>query len=397
MRTRLTQKFVDQVAGDGLDRIIFDSALPGFGFRIKESGRKSYLIQYRNRGRSRRFTIGSCATLRLEQARAEARKRLVEVHEGKDPADQKKLSFSDPTVAELAERYILVHAIPKKKPSSVRTDRGHIRLHILPAFGSKRVADIARADVAELHYRMRNRPGAANRAVALLSKMFNLAEKWGLRTDGSNPCRHVERYPERKLNRFLSPEELTRLGAALDESERRKTEMPSAVAAIRLLILTGARLGEILGLQWDYIRFDQSLALLPDSKTGPCALYFNPQALQLLEGLKEESSSEWVIEGNVPGNPLVNLRKPWHRIRKRASLDDVRLHDLRHTFASFAVAGGMSLPMIGKLLNHTQPVTTQRYAHLAPDPVRQANAELGALLANMMNPSGDRSSTQYDE
>ncbi|MEQ8246194.1 MAG: site-specific integrase [Alphaproteobacteria bacterium] len=385
MRVKLSQRFVDSLDGRNGDRVYFDVAIPGFGVRTKSTGKKAYIIQYRNRGRSRRFTLGSCATLRLEQARASARKHLVEVYDGKDPADQKKLALQDPTVSELAKRYIEAHAIPKKKPSSVRTDRGHIRNHIVPAFGSMKVVDVSRTDIAELHYRLRNTPGAANRAVALLSKMFNLAEKWGLRPDGSNPCRHIERYPERKLNRFLSPEEMARLGNELSLAEQRQTEMPSAVAAIRLLLLTGARLGEILGLRWDYIRFDQSLALLPDSKTGPRPLYFNLAAVRLLRDLKERSMCDWVVEGEVPGAPLVNLRKPWHRIRKRANLEDVRLHDLRHTFASFAAAGGMSLPMIGKLLNHTQPVTTQRYSHLAHDPVRQANELLGTQLRQLLD------------
>jgi integrase len=234
---------------------------------------------------------------------------------------------------------------------------------------------------------MRSTPGAANRVLALLSKMFNLAERWGLRPDHTNPCRHVERYVERKMERFLSPEELARLGAALAAAERGETEMPSAIAAVRLLAFTGARAGEVLGLRWEHVDLQSGCLRLPMSKTGRKVIHLNEPAIGVLAELAErKTDNPWVIEGAKPGSPLVNIRKPWHRLREAAGLPDVRLHDLRHSFASVAVAGGLSLPVIGALLGHSQPATTARYAHLAADPLRAAAEAVGTRLGAAMMP-----------
>ena len=287
-------------------------------------------------------------------------------------------------MADLAERYMAEHARPKKRPSSARTDASNLRIHVLPALGRKRVAVVTRADIADLHHAMRETPGAANRTLALVSKMMNLAEKWGLRPDASNPCRHVERYRERKMERFLATEELARLGTVLSEAERTATELPSVIAAIRLLIFTGARLGEILNLQWRDVDIKRACLRLPESKTGAKVIHLNAPALEVLNGLERSEHNPWVIAGREPEKPLVNLRKPWHRIRKAAEIEDMRLHDLRHSFASVGVAGGLSLPMIGALLGHAQPATTVRYAHLAADPLKQAVDLIGERIAAAM-------------
>jgi integrase len=219
---------------------------------------------------------------------------------------------------------------------------------------------------------MRGTPGAANRTLALLSKLFNLAEKWGLRPDGSNPCRHVEKYRERKIERFLSSEELARLGAALREAERTQIELPSVIAAIRLLLLTGCRLSEILTLRWQDVDIDHQVLRLPESKTGKKVVYLASPALEVFAKAERVDGNPHVIVGKRPRAHLVNLQKPWRRIRAMAGLRDVRIHDLRHSFASMAAAGGLSLPLIGALLGHSQPQTTQRYAHLTADPIRRA-------------------------
>lgn len=238
---------------------------------------------------------------------------------------------------------------------------------------------------------MRTTPGAANRTLALLSKMFNLAEKWGLRPDGSNPCRHVERYRERKLERFLSNAELARLGAVLNEAERTRTESPSAIAAVRLLLFTGCRLSEILTLCWQHVDLEQGVLRLPESKTGAKVVYLPPAALEVLQGIDRVEGNSYVVVGAKPGAHLVNLTKPWHRIRAKAGLDDVRIHDLRHSFASMAAAGGLSLPIIGALLGHTQAATTQRYAHLAANPLKQASELTGKRIADALNTSRQKS------
>ncbi len=231
---------------------------------------------------------------------------------------------------------------------------------------------------------MRGIPGGANRTLALLSKMFNLAELWGLRPDGTNPCRHVERYRERKIQRFLSDEELARLGNALERAERDDLASCSAIAAIRLLIYTGCRSSEILGLRWEHIDQQRNLLRLPDSKTGARIVPLNAPALAVLSQL-ERNGFPWVLPGRRPRSHLVNLSKPWDSIRKLARLHGLRLHDLRHSFASVGASSGLGLPMIGKLLGHTQAATTQRYAHLADGPLRKASEAIAAHLENAMN------------
>jgi integrase len=210
--------------------------------------------------------------------------------------------------------------------------------------------------------------------------MFSLAEKWGERPDGSNPCRHVEKYAEHKRERMLSADELGGLANALKAPGR----SPYIVAAIKLLVFTGARLSEILNLEWDWIDFERGEARLPDSKTGAKTLHFPAPALAVLADLPRVEGNPYVIVGNVPGARLINLEKPWRAIRKTAGLDDVRLHDLRHAFASVAASSGMGLPIIGKILGHTQAATTHRYAHLASDPVNAAAAAVANKIADAM-------------
>ena len=382
--TKLTNRTVAATRPRDRDVFVWDDELPGFGLRVKPSGVKSYVIQYRNRHNdSRRITIGRHGVIGPEKARRKAKKMLADVQDGADPATERKDDREAPTVAELAEKYLREHAAPHKKPRSVEEDQRLLRLHVLPALGRKKVAGITRADITGLHHAMRDTPGAANRTLALLSKMMNLAEKWGLRLDGSNPCRHVDKYPERKMERFLSVDELGSLGAVLAEAERTATELPSVIPAVRLLMFTGARLGEILNLEWSHVDFEWSCLRLPDSKTGAKVIHLNAPALEVLNGI-ERDGSPWVIAGRDPDKPLVNLRKPWHRIRAKAGLEGVRLHDIRHSFASIGAAGGLSLPIIGALLGHTQAATTMRYAHLAADPLKQAADMIGKRIAAAM-------------
>lgn len=384
--TKLTNRTVASTRPRDCDVFVWDDELPGFGLRVKPSGVKSYIIQYRNQDHhSRRRTIGRHGIIGPEQARRKAKRMLADVQDGADPAAEWKEARAASTVADFSERYIAEHAEVKKRPRSVESDKTLLRLHINPTLGRKKLASIVRADVAALHQSMHDRPGAANRTLALISKMMNLAEKWGLRPDGSNPCRHVEKYPERRMERFLSVGELGELGEVLTEAERTGTERQSVIAAIRLLIFTGARLGEILNLQWDHVDLERSCLRLPESKTGAKVIHLNAPALEVLNSIERQDDSPWAITGRVKGKPLVNLRKPWYRIRKKAGLDDLRLHDLRHSFASVGAAGGLSLPMIGALLGHSQPQTTARYSHFAADPLKQANDMIGERIAAAMN------------
>jgi integrase len=256
------------------------------------------------------------------------------------------------------------HAEAKRKASTAREYRRLLDHVVLPAIGKRKVANVTRQDVTKFHYARRETPIEANHALAVASALFNFAERIGCRPDGGNPCRHVEKYPQRNRERFLSADELARLGDALAAYDG----SPYATAAIKLLVFTGARLGEVLGLQWQWIDFDRGEARLPDSKSGPKTIHLPPPALAVLTELPRVEGNPHVIVGGVPGAGLVNLEKPWRAIRKKAELEDVRLHDLRHAFASIAVSSGMGLPIIGKMLGHTQAQTTQRYAHLARGP-----------------------------
>jgi integrase len=362
---------------------VWDCTLPGFGVRVKPSGVRSYLIQYRNaNGRTRKLTIGKHGELTAQQARDLARSLLVEVRRGSDPAADRERARGAASIKELAARYMSDHARPKKRASSIASDARLLEKVIIPRLGSIPVADLTRNDVDRFHQAMRSTPVQANRALTLLSKMMNLAERWGIRADGSNPCRHVDRFREQRRERYLSAREVAALNTALDELAREGLATASVVGAVRVLLFTGARRGEIANLRWEEVDLENRCLRLRESKTGPKVILLNAPALRVLENMPR--LSEWVFP-TERGNTAVSLSKPWERIRRRAGTPDVRIHDLRHTAASFAVDMGASLPIIGRLLGHTVPSTTARYAHLSHDPVREVSERLGARLSSAMN------------
>ncbi len=363
-----------------------DGGVRGLGLRVHPTGRKTFVLKYRTRHQRRRqLVVGDYGTLTLVQARDRARRELLKVTDGEDPLGDLHQAARADTIAQLAERYLERHAVPKKKPTSVETDRCMLRLHIVPRLGRRKVEDIDRRDVTDLHHALRATPYAANRVLALLSKMFSLAEKWGIRPDGSNPCRHVERFREERRQRFLSGKELDALAAALATAESEGNFAPHAIAAIRLLLLTGCRLREILRLRWQDVDLEARLLRLPDSKTGAKLIYLSAPAREIIASLPRTHGFIYVIEGQKPTTPRSDLTKPWYRIRALAGLEDVRLHDLRHTHAAVGAGLGLSLPMLGKLLGHSQPITTARYAHLAVEPMHEAADRIGAELAAALN------------
>ena len=383
MRGKITKRAVDAVEPGTADQFLWDTETKGFGLKVTPAGHRVYILQYRTGGRgapTKRLTLGNHGELTPDQARNEARRLSGIVATGGDPAAARAAEKSAPTVAELADRFLSEHVATKTKARTAAEYRRLVETTILPALGNRRVRDITRTEISRLHHELRDTPYAANRVLAILSKMFSLSEKWGERPDGSNPCRHVEKYSERKRERMLTADEFGRLGEALAAPNR----SPYVVAAIKLLVFTGGRLSEILGFQWDWIDFERGEARLPDSKTGAKTLHLPPPALAVLATLPRLQDNPHVIVGNVRGARLVNLEKPWRAIREAANLADLRLHDLRHAFAAVAASSGMGLPIIGKMLGHTQAATTHRYAHVASDPVKAAAASVASKIEGAM-------------
>jgi integrase len=386
-QVRISKSRVDAVKAADQDQYLWDTELKGFGLKVTPAGRKVYIVQYRvggRRGRTRRLTLGAHGVLTPEKARAKAKQVLGEVAAGRDPAEARDKARAAQALGAVLEQFLTEHVDAKLKASTAREYRRLARLYIVPRLGPRPLTEVKRGDVARLHHDMAGEPYQANRVLALLSKFFNWAERHGLRPDGSNPCRHIEKYREQRRERFLSQAELARLGDALREAEQSKSCSPWVVAAVRLLTLTGARLNEILTLRWDYVDEEHRCLTLPDSKTGRKVIHLNAPALAILKTTPRLEGNPYVICGEKPGRHLVNLEKPWRRIRRAAKLDDVRLHDLRHSFASVAASGGQSLVIIGKMLGHSQPGTTARYAHLADDPVKAAADAVGQQIAAAM-------------
>ncbi len=371
---RLTQRIINAAQPGTSDYFIWDETVRGLGVRIFHSGRVSWLIQYRSTGRTRRYTLGPANVLTPAAARKKAAKLLAGVRDGEDPSEARHAALRAPTVHDLAERYLRDHA-PKKKTAA--EDRRLLEKHILPALGHRRVESLTHGDVDRLHASMRGTRIQANRVLALLSTMMRLAERWGMRRDGSNPCCHVKRYAEARRERFLSSAELARLGDVLRQVEAEQSEPASVVPALRLLILTGARRGEVLGLRWADVDFEGHLLRLRDSKSGAKVIRLNAPAPELLSRL--ERRGVWVFPTEDGSRPIW-LSSAWARIRRCAQLDDLRIHDLRHAFASVGVNAGMGLPVIGALLGHRKPGTTARYAHLAEDPIREASETIGQRI-----------------
>lgn len=412
---RLTKTHVASLQPRASTYLERDSELKGFVLRVTPAGAKSYCVEYRANGGGRRapkrlYTIGSVTAFTADRARNAARDLLARVRLGADPAADKTSIRNGATVDELHTAFMSEKIGPVRKPRTVKLYELYFRLHVLPAFGSKRAADITHDDIVRLHRRIgaTARP-TANRVLALISHLFSWAIDKKKIPAQDNPARGVELFPETSRERYLTAEELARLGDAIREAEttgipydvdeerptakhapkreNRVTKInPFAAAAIRLLLLTGARLREILDLTWSDVDIQRGLLFLPDSKTGKKTVILNAPAMMVLANLPR--AGEFVIAGQSAGlddeKSRSDLNRPWRAIAKRAGLVGVRIHDLRHTHASVGVGMDIGLPVIGKLLGHTNPDTTQRYAHLHEDPVRRAAERIGMNIAAAM-------------
>lgn len=384
MRSRLNKRTIDELrAKTAGDLVVWDSELRGFGVRIKRSGRTSFMIQYRNAyGRSRRKTLGHYPPLTPHEARLLAHADLASVSRGIDPVEAARQARGIPTVRALADRYLGDYVEVHSKPKTLVEAKRALDGHVVPALGHLAIVDVKSADLARLHQRMRKTPVLANRVIKVASSMFSFAMRAGLLPDeADNPAAGIPKYKERKRDRHLSLAEYESLGKAIDRLVEAGDVSANAGAAIRFLALTGFRVSEALALRWSDLSVQEGRGRLRDTKTGPRQVVLNSAACRLLACHAENAAgSEWVFPGRVAGKPLVNISKPWGLIREAAGLTDVRLHDLRHSFASVGVASQLGLPVVGALLGHRHPVTTARYAHLADDPLRQATNRIGGTI-----------------
>lgn len=357
-----------------------DSELPGFGLRIHPTGRRTWFVMFRQRGKQRRVSLGTARQTSAKEARRLARAKLVEIAldglptRNTDKAGKKQV----PLMCDFAERFWSDYARHWKE-STRRRNRVAIDRDIVPAFGERRVDRIAKADILFWRDGFSERTGAFNRTIPILSVMMNYAERLGYRPRGSNPCKGTPRYKRKPMERYLSPGEYGQLARALGDYEE---ENPLPVAAIRLLIYTGARRGEIERLRWEWVQPPR--LMLPDSKTGAKILYLNRQAIEIIEGLPDRNSQGLLFPSKRNPDAPLNLSSFWMHLRNRAALPDIRLHDLRHSFASTAIRDNISFMVIGKLLGHALAETTSRYAHLSDEIVADAAERVSGSIARLI-------------
>jgi integrase len=410
MTVKLTKRTVDAIVPGDRARIVYDTDLKGFGVRIAPNGSLSWFVEYRpgaggRRVAKKRMVIGS-REFTPDQARQAANGILASISLGSDPAAVRREERESETFREFAERYLREEAEAKLKLGTVVNYRICVRKHAVPEIGSIKLNRISTADISRIHSKVgQTRPMTANRIVECISSIFRYAATRNLVPVGHNPTKGIRAFRESRRERFLNSDELARLGSAIREAEtvgipydvdetkptskhapkpeNRRIQIDAyTAAALRLLILTGARLREILHLKWTYVDFQRGLLLLPDSKTGRKAIVLNAPALAVLRSI--ERQGQYVIFSGRADKPRADLNRPWRTISGRAGLHKVRIHDLRHTHASVGAGAGLGLPIIGKLLGHTQASTTHRYAHLDSDPLKKASEQIAQSISAQM-------------
>jgi integrase len=362
MRQRLTKRFIDSITKPTKEEWHTDADVPGFCLRVTPSGAKLYVARYRLGGKARKLPIGRHGQITVEQARQKARDVFAALADGRDPA---AVVEAGPTVSDLRLRYEREHSDLHKKERSQDADRALWTNHIIPAMGDDSVRALKRDDVMALHVALKDRPYVANRTLALISHALKMAELWGWRDDGSNPCRNIKRYKEEEREVVLNPEELARLIAELDNTERTRLKGLSVVPLVRLLLMTGCRQSEIRTARWEWVDFDRAVLALPDSKGGKKDVDLPPAAVAMLTAMRAVDKGDWIVPGHIHGTHMVSPSRPWHAICKRAGLPVMRLHDLRHTYGTMASLSGLSLREVADLLGHRSTVSTMRYVNAA--------------------------------
>lgn len=378
---KLTKKFIDAQTFNGQSQhIVWDDAVPGFGVRLYPTGKKSFVLSYRDNGRKTIMTIGSYSVLKLEAASTKAKELLAGLSsKGINPMQEQRKARQGKLIKDLCKAYIEKHAVNKK---SGKDDITRIERFIIPEWGNLLAANIKRADVSALHTKLgKHGHYQANRVYSLLSKMFNLARVWGfVQEEHVNPCFGIEKFKEEKRDRFITHEEFPKLAEAINAELNQ-----SVVSAIWLYLLTGLRKTELLTLQWADISLERKELKLTDTKNGKAHyLPLSIAAIDILNQIQRIDGNPYVITGKNEGCHLVNISKPWERIRKAAGLEDVRLHDLRRTVGSWLAQSGSSLHLIGAVLNHSNQSTTAIYARFGQDSARAALEAHGQQITSLI-------------
>lgn len=399
MGVRLNKTAIDALKPETSDYLVWDTQLPNFGVRVYPTGRKVYLIQYRAGSETRRYTLGLHGHLTVQQARKEAQIKLGEVAKGGDPSKDRQRDNRQPTLSRVCDEYLEL-GCSHKKDSTIQSDKYRLERHIRPLLGNRRIEAITRSDVVKfinqvaagyepknVKTKSRGRavftggPGTANRTRQLLGAIFTFAIQQGYCKE--NPVHGIKKFKEGKRERFLSDEEYGRIGTAIREMEFRGTSS-LALKAIRMLMLTGCRKSEITMLRWENVDWENRNLQLPDTKTGYRNIPVAQEGIHLLRDLRDSAESdEWVFP-NAVGGPLKDLRKTWLAVLEEAELQDVRIHDLRHSFASAAMREGVSLFEVGKILGHKCQETTARYAHLSDEAVSRATNRTAQRIAGAL-------------
>jgi integrase len=399
-RLKLTKTVVETAQPEKEPYELRDAAIPGFLLKVTPMGRKVFMVAYvANNGQRRKPAMGCFGEITVEQARAIAQDWLADVRKGKDPGAEKSAARRAPTVKELFERFITDYSEPSNKPSTVDGNRGYGRLHIIPQLGQIKVADVTRADISGLMKKMAKTPPNANRVLSAVRKMFNMAEVWGLRPDGSNPCRHVPKFPERGKTRLITDAELKRLYAYLSKAEAEGLEHPFILLAVRLQFEFAARMSEILKLEWSWVDLDNRRIAWPDSKTGGMSKPMSAEAVRLLETAPRLERSPYVCPSIFnPDRPMSKntYSKGWRRILGRAGLKHIGTHGIRHRSATDIANSGIPVKVGMALTAHKTVTMFMRYVHTEDDPVRAAadavasrrQGLIGGAVAAAANVSG---------
>lgn len=379
---KLTKSAVDSAQPGTTDYELRDTIVPGFFCKITPAGRKVFMLSYRTpTGERRKPSLGTYGQITVDQARKLALDFLASVRGGADPSQERQVARTAPTVKDLADRFMVEHSEARNKPSTVRGNRITLKAHVLPALGKAKVADVKRSDVADLIGRLRGTPTAANHCLSLLRKMFNLAELWGFRPDGTNPCRHIKKYTGSKRTRLITDEELVRLYAYLDRADAEGLEHPILTLAIRLQFEFAARMSEVLLLEWEWIDFPNKRVVWPDSKTGGMSKPLSAEALRLLKEAPRYSHSKYVIPTLFDGSQPMTKNTywaGWKRILERAGLPHCGTHAVRHRAATDIANSGVPVKVGMALTAHKTVTMFMRYVHTEDDPIRAAAETVAA-------------------